>query len=69
MTPTIAEERIARKIAFWHGQKVLYISGGEKVTVAATRGYKSGWAHEIDRYVDRHWPEYVAAAQALLEER
>jgi hypothetical protein len=69
--PTIAEERLARIIAFWHGQKGLYPrpGGGGMVTVAASRGYGSGWARETDRYVERHWPEYVPAARAILEMR
>jgi hypothetical protein len=69
-TPTIAEERLARTIAFWHGAKVLYVKPGVgMVTVAASRGFISGWAHEIDRYADRHWPEYVPAARAIMEMR
>ncbi len=68
--PTIAEERLARTMAFWHGAKVLYVRpGGGMVTVAALRGFDSGWAHETDRYADRHWPEYVPAARAILEMR
>jgi len=63
--PTIAEEHFARLIALWHGQKMVV---GSK-TVAAMRGYDSGWSWELDRYVEAHWLEYVPAAQAVLESR
>ena len=63
--PTIAEEHFARLIAMWHGQKIVV---GSK-TVAATRGYDSGWGWELDRYVDNHWQEYLPAAQAVLDAR
>lgn len=68
--PTIAEEHIARTIAFWHGSKVLYYKSEEGAkTVAATRGYDSGWSWEIEKYTDRHWQEYVPAARAIIETR
>jgi len=63
--PTIAEEHYARLIAAWHGQKMVV---GSK-TVAAIRGYDSGWAWETDRYVDAHWEEYLPAARAVIAER
>jgi hypothetical protein len=70
MEPTIAEETIARQIAFWHGSKVLFYKSGEGAkTVAATRGFDSGWSWETDRYVDRHWREYVPAAKSIIESR
>lgn len=69
--PTIAEERIARLMAHWHGQKPLYRDpkSGTLMTVANMRGTKTGWAHEVDTYVERHWREYVDAARAVLEAR
>ncbi len=63
--PTIAEEHYARLIAVWHGQKMVV---GSK-TIAAMRGYDSGYSWELDRYVEGHWREYIAAAQAILEQR
>lgn len=66
--PTIAEEHFARLMAFWHGQKVLFYKSGEGAkTVAAMRGYDSGWGWETDRYVDKHWQEYVPAARAIID--
>lgn len=68
--PTIAEEHIARVIAQWHGTTVLFYKSGEGAkTVAHTRGFDSGWADERDKYADRYWKEYVAAARAILESR
>jgi hypothetical protein len=70
MSATIAEERIAKLIAQWHGQKIVFHTRqGGNVTVAATRGFDSGWSWETDRYVEAHWNEYVPAARALLELR
>jgi hypothetical protein len=66
---TIAEERLARLIAYWHGQRIVVLRGGGNLTVAGLRGYNSGWAWETDRYVDAHWREYVPAAMAVLEVR
>jgi hypothetical protein len=69
-TPTIAEERLARTIALFHGSQVLYVKpGGGMVTVAATKGFNSGWGWETDRYVEAHWRDYVPAARAILEMR
>lgn len=68
--PTIAETHFAKLIAMWHGQKVIYVRpGGEKITVAASRGYSSGWSWELDRYADNHWEEYLPAARAVIEQR
>jgi len=68
--PTIAEERLARTMAFWHGSKVLYVKPGfGMVTVAASRGFDSGFAFELDRYANCRWQEYVSAARAILERR
>lgn len=67
---TIAEERYARMIAYYHVAKIVYCKPSEgSVTVAAMRGYDSGWAYETDRYVDHHWEEYLLAARAVLEFR
>lgn len=68
--PTIAEERIARLIAFWHGQKVIVVSRDRgNLTVAALAGFDSGWYWEIDRYVEARWPEYAPAAREVLRQR
>lgn len=70
--PTIAEERIAKMLAMWHGQTPLYRrSDGVTIKVAhiSSPADPTGWAWEIDRYVDRHWKEYLAAARAVMELR
>jgi hypothetical protein len=67
--PTIAEERLARLIAFWHGQRIVFFREGRAMTVAGSRGFSSGFAHETDRYVESHWREYVDAARAVMEAR
>jgi len=69
--PTIAEERIAKMLAMWHGQTPLYREpGGLLVTVANSfMMERSGWAWELDRYVEMHWKEYLAAARAMIELR
>ncbi len=67
-TPTIAEERMARIIAYQHGSKVLFYKDGAK-TVAHLAGFDSGWAWEYDKYADRRWQEYVPAARAVLAMR
>lgn len=70
--PTIAEERIAKMLAMWHGQAPLYRDPktGVLMTVANSNVMEpTGWAWEVDRYVERHWKEYVAAARAVLELR
>lgn len=60
-------ERIARQIAYWHGQKMLYRHNGESHTVASKAGF-GHWGHSADDYADGHWPEYVAAAEAVITE-
>jgi hypothetical protein len=69
--PTIAEERLARSIAFWHGQMILYRrpDDGAAITVARLRNERYVWAGGAMDYADRHWREYVPAAQAMLEIR
>jgi hypothetical protein len=37
--PTIAEERLARLIAFWHGQRIVFFREGRAMTVAGSREY------------------------------
>jgi hypothetical protein len=68
--PTIAEEHFARLIACWHGQKIVrHTRDRGSLTVAATRGFDSGWSWELDRYVDAHWREYVPAAREVIRVR
>ncbi len=68
--PTIAEENFAKNIAFWHGQTPLYRKDGLLITVANSHSMEpTGWAWEVDRYVDRHWKEYIHAARAVLAMR
>lgn len=66
--PTIAEERFARVIAHWHGSTVLYRRpDGLWITVANSYSMEpTGWAWEVDRYVDNHWKEYLHAARAVI---
>lgn len=64
-------EQLARTIALWHGQKIVYIAprtarGGGPRTVAAMHGFSSGFAWENERYVEAHWQEYLPAAKAVL---
>ena len=73
-TPTIAEEVIAKKLALWHGQVALYRDvHGTTITVAASRTVPpdraTGWGWELDRYVERHWREYIAAAREIIADR
>jgi len=68
--PTVSEEHMARTMAYFHGSTVLYRRpDGQWMTVSDLREEPSGWAHRFDRYVDRHWQEYVTAARAILEQR
>lgn len=62
-------ERLAKLIAFWHGQKVQYIDRLDgKITVAAARlRDHSGYPDVTDRYVDGHWQEYTSAAEQVKE--
>ncbi len=35
-------------------------------TIAAAHAPDSAWAWQAERYADAHWPEYVAAARAVI---
>lgn len=61
MSDKTGTEIIAREIAFFHGAQM--IVGNQ--TLAATRGYGS-WGHSPEKYAERHWREYVGAAEAML---
>jgi len=70
--PTIAEERIAKMLAMWHGQTPLYREPHSRVLITVANQnviQPSGWSVELDRYVERHWKEYLAAARAVMELR
>lgn len=68
--PTIAEERIAKMLALWHGQTPVWRDrDGTLQTVASYHGSRSGRSWELDQYVDRHWREYLAAARGVMELR
>jgi hypothetical protein len=56
-------EDLARKIAFWHGQRIV----GQYDTVASSHGYGL-WGHSPEKYAENHWREYTAAAQAILSD-
>lgn len=61
LDPKTGTEIIAREIAMWHGS---HITGATR-TVASDRGYGS-WAHSPEKYADKHWREYIGAAEAML---
>jgi hypothetical protein len=61
-------EAMARKIAFWHGQKMLYRNRDGMQTVASSRGF-GNWGDSAERYADRHWHEYTSAAEQILQEK
>lgn len=61
--PPWTVEELARKIAFWHGQKK--VENGQ--TVAALHGYGS-WGHSPERFADFHWHEYASAAEIILSD-
>lgn len=64
---TDRREKIARMIAFWHGQKITVVKPGRgALTVAAVRGYDSGGGYETERYASAHWQEYLSAADAVI---
>lgn len=69
--PTIAEERIARSLAFWHGQKIVYRRpDGEAITVARLRSERyRHWSAGPENYSEGHWREYIEAARAILRIR
>lgn len=60
-------EALARKIAFWHGQKMIYRNRDGMQTVASSHGY-GNWGHSPDRYAEQHWKEYNSAAEMILRE-
>jgi len=63
-------EILARAIASMHGSKVV-VHGGEHGpgahTLASLRGSGTGFAWEIDTYVERHWREYDGVPEVLTE--
>lgn len=58
-------EELAKIIAFWHGQKMLYHDRDGTHTVASSRGY-GRFGDSTDRYMHAHWQEYTSAAEAIL---
>ncbi len=54
-------EIIAREIAMWHGSHIT----GPTRTIASDRGF-GNWGHSPEKYADRHWREYIGAAEAML---
>ena len=70
--PTIAEERIAKMLALWHGQTPLYRDqkSGVLITVANCNVFEpTGWSWEVDHYIERSWKNYLAAARAVMDLR
>jgi hypothetical protein len=59
---------MARKIAMWHGQKMIFRDRDGMQTVASSRGY-GHWGDSPQRYAERHWQEYTSAAEMVLRER
>ena len=59
-------ERVAKLIAFWHGQKIAYVKPGEgALTVAAVAGY-GRFANAPEHYMEAHWEEYSSAAHVVI---
>lgn len=56
-------EKLAKLIAFWHGQKMVVNSK----TVATLHGYGQ-FGDSSERYMHAHWQEYVSAAEAVIRE-
>lgn len=57
------DETLARQIAFWHGQKIVYRDPREgPKTVAAMAGY-GNWGHSPDKYSSAHWQDYTSCAE------
>jgi hypothetical protein len=54
-------EDIARRLAFWHGQKIVREGG----TLAGPGGGE--WGDGARTYAQRHWQEYTAAARYVDE--
>ena len=66
--PTIAEERIAKLIALFHGSQIKFCRGGISYTIAMLAlNTDSGWSDVADRYADRNWRDYLVAARAIIE--
>lgn len=68
---TVAEEHFARLIAHCHGATPLFRRPADSTTqtVASLAGGGTGWAWEVDNYVNRHWREYIGAARAVIDAR
>jgi len=58
-------EIIAREIAMWHGSAVIMRRDGESHTVASMAGF-GHWGHSAQKFADRHWRQYIGAADAML---
>ena len=54
-------ELLAREIAMWHGSHIT----GPTRTIASDHGH-GAWGHSASLYADKHWREYVGAAEAVL---
>ena len=61
-------EAMARKIALWHGQKMIYRNRDGMQTVASSRGF-GNWGWSPEDYADRHWHEYTSAAEQILKDK
>ena len=61
-------ERMSRKIALLHAQKIVCTNREGTQTVASLRGF-GHWGDSADRYADRRWNEYTSAAEAVLKEQ
>lgn len=56
-------ERLARSLAFWHGQRISH----EGKTVAYWNG-GGNFSDAPNRYSDRHWQDYTAAAEMVMHD-
>jgi hypothetical protein len=62
-------ERIAKSIAYWHGQKIVQHTAEGALTQAARAGYGSFGSSSADQYAASHWQQYTSAADAMIEEQ
>lgn len=58
------DEELAKIIASWHGHKMVVRRDGITHTVASLAGFGQ-FAGAGAEYANRHWKEYVQAAQAV----
>lgn len=58
------DEEVARVIAMWHGSKMVVMTDDGMQTVASRAGF-GRFAGASDHYAEKHWHQYLQAAQAM----